>query len=399
MLKKVIEEKSKMVTNDTANNRALSIVPKIKELKKYNTKNSIPKDILDLIHKEGLFRYFQPKEWGGMELDFQAWLDIPEIISRGDCSTGWIVANMASHHRTLAVFDEEIQKEIWSANPDALIAAGNIYQQGKGRKVPDGIILSGVWNFCSGIEISEWCFFAFMLEENGNKDWHQCILHKDDYEIMNDWDTYGMKQTGSCSVKIKELFVPEYKLQSFSVNCEGHFFKGIKKNKNLMYQIPTASIGGHGLAGCSIGGAQLCLDLLLEWIESRSTSTSNLKMSDIPSIHNRLGEISSRIDASRLILRNDCIEVENLMNMNKEVSTQNKLKYKRNAAYAVKIILEAVSIMQQVSGANGIYNSSPITSALMDVQACSTHIHFNQDMQFSQWGKNQLKNDFHSLTL
>ena len=170
MLKKAIEEKSKMVTNDTANNRALSIVPKIKELKKYNTKNSIPKNILDLIHKEGLFRYFQPKEWGGMELDFQAWLDIPEIISRGDCSTGWIVANMASHHRTLAVFDEEIQKEIWSANPDALIAAGNIYQQGKGRKVPDGIILSGVWNFCSGIEISEWCFFAFMLEENGNKD-------------------------------------------------------------------------------------------------------------------------------------------------------------------------------------------------------------------------------------
>ena len=68
-----------------------------------------------------------------MELDFQAWLDIPEIISRGDCSTGWIVANMASHHRTLAVFDPEIQEEIWSKNPDMLIAAGNIYQQGQAR--------------------------------------------------------------------------------------------------------------------------------------------------------------------------------------------------------------------------------------------------------------------------
>ena len=122
-------------------------------------------------------------------------------------------------------------------------------------------------------------------------------------------------------------------------------------------------------------------------------------MSDIPTIHNRLGEIASRIDAARLILRNDCIEVERQMHENGQITTNNKLKYKRNAAYAVKITLEAVCIMQQVCGANGIYNGSPITSALMDVQACSSHIHFNQDMQFSQWGRNLLKNDFQSLTL
>ena len=400
MLKDNLNEIS-VVSNKDANERALSLIPKIRDIKS-NIKSSdtnVSPDIIDLLHQEGLFRYFQPRQWGGWELDFEAWFDIPEIISRADCSTGWIVANMASHHRTLAVFDERIQREIWDDNPNALIAAGNIYQQGSAKKVEDGIILTGLWNFCSGIEISDWSFFAFMLDDNGTKDWHQCILHKSEYEILNDWDTYGMKQTGSCSVKINELFVPEYKLQSFSVNRDGHTFKGVDLNKNLMYQIPTASIGGHGLAGCAIGGAQLCLDLLLEWIEKRSTSTSNMKMSDIPTIHNRLGEIASRIDAARLILRNDCIEVERQMHESGQISTNNKLKYKRNAAYAVKITLESVSIMQQVCGANGIYNGSPITSALMDVQACSSHIHFNQDMQFSQWGRNLLKNDFRSLTL
>ena len=122
-------------------------------------------------------------------------------------------------------------------------------------------------------------------------------------------------------------------------------------------------------------------------------------MSDIPTIHNRLGEIASRIDTARLLLRNDCIEVEKLMNKDGKISTDNKLKYKRNAAYAVQITLEAISIIQQVSGANGIYNRHPITKAIMDVQACSSHIHFNQDLQFSQWGKNRLKNDFQSPTL
>ena len=238
-----------VVSNKDANERALSLIPKIRDIKG-NIKSSdtnVSPDIIDLLHQEGLFRYFQPRQWGGWELDFEAWFDIPEIISRADCSTGWIVANMASHHRTLAVFDERIQREIWDDNPNALIAAGNIYQQGSAKKVEDGVILTGLWNFCSGIEISDWSFFAFMLDDNGTKDWHQCILHKSEYETLNDWDTYGMKQTGSCSVKINELFVPEYKLQSFSVNRDGHSFKGVDLNKNLMYQIPTASIGGVSL--------------------------------------------------------------------------------------------------------------------------------------------------------
>ena len=75
-------------------------------------------------------------------------------------------------------------------------------------------------------------------------------------------------------------------------------------------------------------------------------------------------------------------EVERQMHENGQITTNNKLKYKR-IHYAVKVTLESVSIMQQVCGANGIYNGSPITSALMDVQACSSHIHFTKICGFS----------------
>ena len=80
MLKKIKDSKFTSLTNDIANNRALSVIPELKQLKAFNKGTSISQDIVDLIQKEGLFRYFQPKKWGGMELDFQAWLDIPEII-------------------------------------------------------------------------------------------------------------------------------------------------------------------------------------------------------------------------------------------------------------------------------------------------------------------------------
>ena len=147
-----------------------------------------------------------------------------------------------------------------------------------------------------------------------------------------------------------------------------------------MYQIPTASIGGHGLAG--VQSAVLSYALIYSRVD-RKKINEYLKYENVryPNYTYRLGEIVSRIDAARLILRNDCIEVERQMHENGQITTNNKLKYKRNAAYGQNNS-GSVSIMQQVCGANGIYNGSPITSALMDVQACSSHIHFNQDMQF-----------------
>jgi 3-hydroxy-9,10-secoandrosta-1,3,5(10)-triene-9,17-dione monooxygenase len=389
------------ISANELNKKAEALIPFLKTQSNEVEKNkSLTKSIINKLHNEGLFRYHQPKLWGGMELEFSAWLDIPEILSRGDCSTGWSVANIASHHRTLALFSEEIQDEIWSDNPDVIIAAGNIYNQGVGKVVDGGLVLSGKWNFCSAIQISEWCLFAFLVKD-GDKilDWSQCIVHKNDYEIVDDWDTMGMRGTGSCTVIVKDLFIPEYRIQSMAVNFANHKFKGVDKNKNPMFQISTPSIGGHGLAGCSVGGAQLCYDIMKEWVLERSTSTTGIKMKDIPSIQYRLGEAASKIDAARLILRNDCVEVEKMMLHNMEVNINTKLKYKRNASFAVQNALDATRIIQQIAGANGIYNNSPIQKAVRDVQSCSTHIHFSTDLQMTQWGRIELGGEFTSATM
>src|SRR5207244_1207700 len=54
------------------------------------------------LHRSGLFRFHQPRRWGGMELPFVALFDIPSEIGRGCASTAWNVANLAVHHWLLA---------------------------------------------------------------------------------------------------------------------------------------------------------------------------------------------------------------------------------------------------------------------------------------------------------
>jgi alkylation response protein AidB-like acyl-CoA dehydrogenase len=84
---------------------------------------------------------------------------------------------------------------------------------------------------------------------------------------------------------------------------------------------------------------------------------------------------------------------------NMEVNINTKLKYKRNASFAVQNALDATRTIQQIAGANGIYNNSPIQRAVRDVQSCSTHIHFSTDLQMTQWGKIELGGEFTSATM
>ena len=39
--------------------------------------------VMEALHRQGLVRYLQPRAWGGMELPFVSYFDIPELLSRG----------------------------------------------------------------------------------------------------------------------------------------------------------------------------------------------------------------------------------------------------------------------------------------------------------------------------
>src|SRR5262245_65028795 len=113
--------------------RARELIPFLREqAPKCEALRRLTPAVVDALNRTGLLRYLQPKMWGGMELPFVAYYDIPEMLSRGDISVGWTVINLGSHHRTLAQYDLKAQQEVWGENPDAGIASGIAYQQGRG---------------------------------------------------------------------------------------------------------------------------------------------------------------------------------------------------------------------------------------------------------------------------
>src|SRR5258708_34554104 len=88
------------VSYDEALRRARDIVPTLRErAQKSEDARVLLAENEKLLHETGLFRYHQPKRFGGMELPFVAWVDIVAELACGCPSTAEHVGNPGRHHR------------------------------------------------------------------------------------------------------------------------------------------------------------------------------------------------------------------------------------------------------------------------------------------------------------
>ena len=356
--------------------------------------------VMEALNRNGLIRYLQPKAWGGMELPFVAYYDMPEMLSRGDISVGWTVHNLASHHRTVGWYERKAQEEVWGPNPDVCVASGIAFQQGRGVAVEGGVMLSGEWNFSSGTDHSDWNLLACVLRDGGEIiDYLFCLVPLAEYEVVDDWHVLGMRATSSKTVRCKDVFVPAYRTISMQVGKPGHTWPGLKYNSNPHYRIPISALGGHGIGGCLVGNARAALEIAIELVKSRSTSYQGARMRDFQTVQLRIGAAGAKIDAAGLLLRNDVVEATSLYEAGGTLDVETRLRYKRNAAMAAKLTVEAVDSLHEMAGANGIYDHYPLQRAFRDQRAAAGHFSFSTDAQLPPWGLVALGGEVKSPTL
>ena len=389
------------VTYDEALRRARALVPALRErADRAEAARQMEKETLEDLHRTGLFRFHQPNRWGGMELPFVALFDIPAEISRGCASTGWNVANLGVHHWMLALYDERAQEEVWGRDPDALIASGIAYPQGRGRRVDGGFVIGGFWNFSSGVDPASWTMLAVTVRDGDRVvDHRMCLVPRSDYEIVDDWHVLGMRSTGSKSVRADDLFVPEHRALCMYLARGGSEFPGARTNPNPLYRVPLSALGSHCLSAAGVGNAQAVVDLTIEAIKERSTNYTGMRMRDFQAVQLRVARAGAQVDAARLVIRADCLEAERIAHEGRAPTLEEKLRFKRNVAWAMEQCTEAVDSLHALAGANGIYDRYPIQRLFRDQHGLAAHIGFSWDAQGGPWALVTLGGEFSSPTL
>src|SRR6202795_3904718 len=168
--------------------RAEALIPKLRErASRTEDLRRLPPETERDLHDAGLFRIVQPKRVGVSELDYVALVDCADALGQADASVAWNLANLASHHWMLGMFDRRAQDLVWK-DPNALIASSFIFPAGRARKVDGGYLLRGSWPFSSGVDSSDWNMLASVVSSDDEADgirYRIFLLNKNNYRIRD----------------------------------------------------------------------------------------------------------------------------------------------------------------------------------------------------------------------
>jgi len=187
----------KLLLEDIKNRRA--------EFKK---QRYISQDVIEQLQAIGLYGAFVPKALGGSPISPTEFMKIIERISMADGSTGW-VASFAFLTKYLCSLPEASLKKIFDGNP-GLVFAGATFPIQPAKKVEGGIIVNGRWPFGSGCKNASLVAVGVSVPGNGDEVFKQmAVMPRDKIPIDETWDTFGMSATGSHTMVVKEVFVPD----------------------------------------------------------------------------------------------------------------------------------------------------------------------------------------------
>ena len=375
---------------DEAMRRAREVVPVLRErARQAEDARMLIRENEQLLHESGLFRFHQPKAFGGMELDFVAVVDIPAELARGCPSTAWNVGNVACHHWILGYYDPETQREVWDANPDALIASSIALAAGRARKAEGGFIVNGRWPFSSAVDNSEWNMLAVSVYDGDGKtpiDWRLCLVPKSDYEIIDTWYAMGMAATGSKDVAVSELFVPERRALPLLACRGGSEHPGAALNPGPLFRIPIVAASSHPLAPAALGAAEGAYELFVATMAKRAGTYTGARVADFQAVQIKVGRARCLIDSARYFLRQSAIAFQDAAQRNEVPDLETKLRFRAHSAFAVNQSREAVETLWSCYGAQGLYTRDPLQRHLRDVLAISQHFSFNFDIAGAAYG-------------
>jgi 3-hydroxy-9,10-secoandrosta-1,3,5(10)-triene-9,17-dione monooxygenase len=369
--------------------RAEALVPVLRErAAKTEALRRLPDETLADLHRSGLFRMLQPARVGGSELPYTALVELAAIIGRGCGSTGWVLNNLASHHWMLAYWPKAAQDEIWGPSPDTLIGSAFIFPGGRARKVKDGYRLSGRWPFSSGVDPSAWNMIAGVVpdEQTGAGEYRVFLVPASDYSVVDTWYVSGLAGTGSKDVVVTDALVPEHRTLSVEAG-KGGPHPGSAVNPGALFRLPWFALFGFVIASVSLGIAKGAIEQFVAATRSKLGTYTGRSLADFSTMQVHVAEAAALADAAEAVMLRDCAEAMRFAEASKVPPMEDKVRWRRDGAYAALLCSKAVDIIFAAAGGGAIYETNPLQRAFRDIHAANGHFGVNWDANAINYGR------------
>jgi 3-hydroxy-9,10-secoandrosta-1,3,5(10)-triene-9,17-dione monooxygenase len=384
------------LTGPEAVERARQLVPVLAQrAAKAEALRRLPDETFADLVASGLFRITQPRRFGGSELGLVDAFGVISQLSQGCGSTGWTYALLTSHGWFLSLFPDQAQRDVWEADPDAVMStsfSGGVPPE----TVPGGgwRIGAGTWRFSTGVHHASWvallspCFPDGSSANGGDgpPDMRFLLVPRSEVEIIEDWRAAGLAGSGSCSVLARDVVVPAHRVLRLA-DVLAATTPGREVNDGPLYKLPLVGSWQVFLTTAATGIARAAMDAWIVRTKSRVNPYTKAPVTGDPLGLAHLGSAAARIEAAETLIQQVARRVTAEVESTGGVADETRARGRRDYAFAVRLCVEAVEELFLAAGASTLDESSVIQRCWRDVHAVAQHQANNLDVALRSWGE------------
>ncbi|NKL23392.1 acyl-CoA dehydrogenase family protein [Rhizobium leguminosarum] len=343
----------------------------------------------------GVFGSLVPQVNGGSEVSLQTYMDMIVEIGRGDGSAAWTAGILSGAAWMVAMlFPRDVAQEVLAA-PHSRVATVLSPRSIEAHEVGGGIwIEHGVWNFNSGAHNAQWNLLGFPLKNHqGLPEILTVLLPIHECKLLNDWDTFGLRGSGSTSVEVEDVFVPRSHLASLSAVMKGDF-QSVHLDAVPLYRLPLVPFLATKLLFPSLGMAKAALELALASASRRGIPfTVYAKQDEAAVTHVQMAESSAKIDAAEQILRNSVKALLSHADGSSPMDIPTRTRLMRDAGYVNKLLWESIDALATSSGSAFAKKDNLLGRLWRDAKVASLHGALTPTTNFELAGRVQSHKD------
>jgi 3-hydroxy-9,10-secoandrosta-1,3,5(10)-triene-9,17-dione monooxygenase len=211
------------------------------------------------------------------------------------------------------------------------------------------------------------------------------LVPRESYDIVENWDTIGLRGTGSHDVVMRDVFVPETRSVSLAALLAGNG-PGAALNDSPLFRVPVISLAANAVVMTLIGLAERALEL----VAARGAAIPQAPAGSETELAARISLSASEVSACAALWWADVDELKELGRAGDPIDVTDRLRFRRDAAYVAAVCARSVARLYDAGGARVLRAGDPLGRVYRDSVAASHHLVVAPDPVFRAFGRRQL---------
>jgi alkylation response protein AidB-like acyl-CoA dehydrogenase len=333
----------------------------------------LPARALAALKGAGLHRMLLPKSLGGLEVDPVTCARVIEEVAGFDSAAAWALQSNSGAWWAARLPDAGVD-EIYGANPDTFVTAA-FHPPQRAVEAPGGYRLTGRAPLASIIHDSEWVLLTGMVMDNGAPrmvngvpEMVGMIFPTRDVQVVDTWQSLGMRATDSNDVAVENLFAP----LSRTFPLTPQFTPG-KHFQGPLYRFPAVAETSIIIAPVLLALARTAIEEFKTLAGAKTPLGSMKLLRDRSVVQTNLARAEGVLRSARALFYDTIRTAWERTAAGGDSSLEERADLLLAGVHAADSAWHVVDLMHRLAGTSGIYTRSRLERLLRDALTVRHH--------------------------